>query len=63
MLSDRGKGASSSWRRQLRRWPVNGFENWLIFYRAKCDAVDIVHVLHGAQDIERCTILQALTTL
>jgi toxin ParE1/3/4 len=39
--------------RRLRRWPVKGFENWLIFYQARRDGVEIVHVLHGARDIER----------
>ncbi len=38
--------------RSLRRWQVKGFENWLIFYRAKRDGVEIVHVMHGARDIE-----------
>jgi toxin ParE1/3/4 len=38
--------------RRLRRWPAKGFENWLIFYQAKRDGVEIVHVLHGARDIE-----------
>jgi toxin ParE1/3/4 len=26
--------------------------NYLIFYRVRADAVDIVHVLHGAMDYE-----------
>ena len=38
--------------RRLRRWPVKGFENWLIFYQARRDGVEIVHVMHGARDIE-----------
>jgi len=38
--------------RRLRRWPVRGFENWLIFYQARRDGVEIVHVMHGARDIE-----------
>ena len=29
---------------------VNDFENWLIFYHAKRDGVEIVHVMHGARD-------------
>jgi toxin ParE1/3/4 len=37
---------------RLRRWPVNGFENWLVFYQPKRDGVEIVHVLHGSRDIE-----------
>jgi toxin ParE1/3/4 len=35
-----------------RRWPVRGFNNFLIFYRAFADRVEIVRVLHGARDIE-----------
>jgi toxin ParE1/3/4 len=38
--------------RRVRRWPVKGFENWLIFYRPRRDGVEIVHVIHGARDIE-----------
>jgi toxin ParE1/3/4 len=38
--------------RRLRRWPVKGFENWLIFYLPKRDGVVIVHLMHGARDIE-----------
>ncbi len=38
--------------RHIRRWPVKGFENWLIFYQAKRNGVEIVHLIHGARDIE-----------
>ncbi len=38
--------------RRLRRWPVKGFENWLILYQPRRDGVEIVHVMHGARDIE-----------
>jgi toxin ParE1/3/4 len=38
--------------RRLRRWSVKGFENWLIFYQPKDYGVEIVHILHGARDIE-----------
>jgi toxin ParE1/3/4 len=38
--------------RRLRRWQVKGFENWLIFYFAKREGVEIVHVMHGARDIQ-----------
>jgi toxin ParE1/3/4 len=37
----------------LRRWPVKGFEKYLIFYLTFEDAVDIVRVLHAARDLER----------
>ncbi len=36
----------------LRAWPVDGFRNHLVFYRATVEGVDIVRVLHGARDIE-----------
>jgi len=45
-------GFQKSATRRLRRWPVRGFENWLIFYQIKRHGVEIVHVIHGARDIE-----------
>lgn len=39
--------------RRVRRWPVRGFERWLIFYLAKRDGISIVRVIHGSRDIER----------
>jgi toxin ParE1/3/4 len=36
----------------VRRWPVEGFENYLIFYRTDDEHVEIIRVLHGARDIE-----------
>jgi toxin ParE1/3/4 len=38
--------------RRIRRWPVKGFENWMIFYQPRRNGVEIVHVIHGARDIE-----------
>jgi plasmid stabilization system protein ParE len=38
--------------RMLRRWPISKFENWLIFYLARRDGIAIVHVIHGARDID-----------
>lgn len=38
--------------RRLRHWPVRGFENWLIFYKPIRDGVEIVHLMHGARDIQ-----------
>ena len=38
--------------RRIRRWPVKGFENWLIFYQIRRNGIEIVHILHGARDIE-----------
>ncbi len=36
----------------IRRWPVKGFENWLIFYRPMRDGVEIAHIMHETRDIE-----------
>jgi toxin ParE1/3/4 len=38
--------------RGVRRWPVTGFENWLIFYLPRAEGVEVVHIIHGARDIE-----------
>jgi len=35
----------------LRKVPVLGFPNHLVFYRIDADMVEIVRVLHGARDI------------
>ena len=37
----------------LRVWPIRGFENHLIFYRASDEGIEIIRVLHGARDIDR----------
>jgi plasmid stabilization system protein ParE len=37
----------------LRSWPVPGFPDHLIFYRAHETVVEIVRVLHGARDLLR----------
>ena len=36
----------------LRRIPVKGFENYLIFYLPHSGGIDVIHVIHGARDIE-----------
>jgi toxin ParE1/3/4 len=36
--------------RNIRRRPVG---NYLIFYRIRAEAVEVVHILHGARDYER----------
>ena len=38
--------------KNVRVWRVKGFENWLIFYLAAPNGVEILRVLHGARDIE-----------
>ena len=39
--------------RNLRRWRIRGFENFLIFYRPMEDGIEVIRVLHGAREIER----------
>jgi toxin ParE1/3/4 len=34
----------------MRKWPVKGFEKFLIFYVARPRGVTIVRILHAAQD-------------
>jgi plasmid stabilization system protein ParE len=36
----------------LRVWPVQGFPNHLVFYRIREASLQIVHVMHGARDLE-----------
>lgn len=35
----------------LRRWPIPGFRNYLVFYRSVEADVEIIRVLHAARDI------------
>lgn len=37
---------------RLRRWPVQDFENWLIFFLPKRDGIEVLRVLHGARDLQ-----------
>jgi toxin ParE1/3/4 len=39
--------------RDIRMWPVPGFENYLVFYRVTPERVEVIRVLHGARDISR----------
>ena len=36
----------------LRRIPVKGFENYLIFYLPHSGGIEVIRVMHGARDIE-----------
>ena len=36
----------------VRSWRVSGFDNYLIFYRPIPEGVQVLHVCHGARDIE-----------
>lgn len=35
----------------LRRWPVKGFENYLLFYQETKEGLRLLYVFHGHQDI------------
>jgi toxin ParE1/3/4 len=35
----------------MRMWPVLGFRNYLIFYQATEDQLEIIRVLHSARNI------------
>jgi toxin ParE1/3/4 len=37
---------------EIRSWRIKGFENYLIFYRATEDMVHVIHVCHGARDLD-----------
>lgn len=37
--------------KEMRVWPIPGFENYLIFYRQTSDGIEVVRVLHGARDL------------
>lgn len=36
----------------VRRWRVNGFKKYLVFYREIAGGIHVLRVLHGARDIE-----------
>lgn len=36
----------------LRRFPVKGFDNYLIFYLPFLDHIEIVRILHASRDLE-----------
>ncbi len=38
--------------RDVRSWRVSGFKNYLVFYRGVPEGIQVLHVYHGAQDVE-----------
>jgi toxin ParE1/3/4 len=38
--------------RNVRSFRVSGFDNYLIFYRTVSQGIQVLHVYHGAQDLE-----------
>jgi toxin ParE1/3/4 len=55
LLSQPEIGHQERFRKQhgIRSWRVRNFENYLIFYRINADSVEILRLLHGAQDLPR----------
>jgi len=37
---------------EIRSWPVSGFANYVIFYRPLADGIMVLHLYHGARDID-----------
>jgi toxin ParE1/3/4 len=50
-----GIGHQEGFRRQLgiRSWRVDGFDNYLIFYRVKGDSVEVLRLLHAKRNLPR----------
>ena len=38
--------------KDIRSWPVSGFSNYVIFYRGVPEGIQVIHVYHGARDID-----------
>jgi toxin ParE1/3/4 len=36
----------------VRLWMVSGFDNYIIFYRPVSNGIEVLHVYHGARNIE-----------
>src|SRR5579884_2565298 len=43
---------SNSRLKDIRSWHVSGFDNYLIFYRAIPEGIQVLHVYHGARDVD-----------
>jgi toxin ParE1/3/4 len=37
---------------QIRQYPIKGFKKYIVFYQIHPEAVEIIRVLHGAQNLE-----------
>lgn len=37
--------------RELRRWPIRGFGNYLVIYEVTKTTVDLIRIVHGARDL------------
>jgi toxin ParE1/3/4 len=45
-------GFSNSKLAQIRQYPIKGFNKYIVFYQISPEAVEIIRVLHGAQNLE-----------
>jgi toxin ParE1/3/4 len=36
----------------VRAWPIRGFRKWRVYYREVVDGVEVLDVMHGAQNQE-----------
>ena len=36
----------------VRSWLVSGFDNYVVFYRSVSAGIEVLHVYHGARDID-----------
>ncbi|MEA2712020.1 MAG: toxin ParE1/3/4 [Phycisphaerales bacterium] len=52
-----GKGSPKHFRGKklagLRSWNVRGFRNYLILYRTAPEAIEVIAIVHGAQNLSR----------
>jgi toxin ParE1/3/4 len=39
--------------KDVRFWPIRRFRNYLIFYRRTATGINVIRVIHGAQDVEQ----------
>lgn len=37
----------------IRRWAIKGFKNYIIFYRFDSTMIEVIRILHAAQDLDR----------
>lgn len=49
---DRKRSFKNRRLRDVRSWQVSGFENYVIFYRGLGAGIEVIHVYHGARDID-----------
>ena len=52
-LSGKPCGSRIERLRSLRRFPVTGFDHYFIFYAPQTGGIDVIRVLHCAQDLDR----------